>query len=177
MDFKPASKNLILALASGSFALTALAQWQWIDKEGRKVFSDRAPPTDIPAKNILKQPTTPKTLTFSSAPISTVAPSATASAPEVKASTPKISGKDTELEAKKKSAEEETAAKNKAEEERLAKAKEENCKQAQKGLVTLQSGIRMSTLNAKGEREFMDDAARATEAKRLQGISDKDCKK
>ena len=36
--------------------LLAQAQWQWIDKDGRKVFSDRAPPSDIPDKNILKQP-------------------------------------------------------------------------------------------------------------------------
>ncbi|WP_216088085.1 DUF4124 domain-containing protein, partial [Shigella flexneri] len=29
---------------------------QWVDKDGRKVFSDRPPPVDVPAKNILKQP-------------------------------------------------------------------------------------------------------------------------
>ncbi|MFX6884193.1 DUF4124 domain-containing protein, partial [Acinetobacter baumannii] len=34
----------------------AAAQWQWIDKDGRKVFSDRPPPQEIPEKNILKQP-------------------------------------------------------------------------------------------------------------------------
>lgn len=168
MDFKSASKTLILALASGSFALTALAQWQWIDKDGHKVFSDRAPPTDIPAKNILKQPNHSKALT-----ISAIAPSA----PEIKTSAPKISGKDTELEAKKKKADEEAAVKMKADEEKQAKIKEDSCKQAQKGLVTMQSGIRIATLNAKGEREFMDDTARAAETKRLQAVADTDCKK
>ncbi|MBF9265764.1 DUF4124 domain-containing protein, partial [Paracidovorax cattleyae] len=46
---------LVLACAC-SWALGASAQWQWIDKDGRKVFSDRPPPTDVPARNILKQP-------------------------------------------------------------------------------------------------------------------------
>src|SRR6186713_1813524 len=41
MDLKLVSRTLILAVAGGSFALTAFAQWQWIDKDGRKVFSDR----------------------------------------------------------------------------------------------------------------------------------------
>jgi hypothetical protein len=37
-----------------------LAQWQWIDKDGRKVYSDRSPPSDIQEKNILKRPAAPK---------------------------------------------------------------------------------------------------------------------
>jgi len=36
--------------------LLAAAQWQWIDKDGRKVFSDRPPPSDIAPNRILKQP-------------------------------------------------------------------------------------------------------------------------
>ena len=34
----------------------AFAQWQWIGNDGRKVYSDRPPPADIPAQNVLKQP-------------------------------------------------------------------------------------------------------------------------
>ena len=34
----------------------AFAQWQWIGSDGRKVYSDRPPPSDIPAQNVLKQP-------------------------------------------------------------------------------------------------------------------------
>ena len=42
-------KLLLLAVAC-TWALGAAAQWQWIDKDGRKVFSDRprqpkSPPT------------------------------------------------------------------------------------------------------------------------------------
>ena len=51
----PATKILLLAVAC-TWARGAAAQWQWIDKDGRKVFSDRPPPADIQEKNILKQP-------------------------------------------------------------------------------------------------------------------------
>lgn len=175
MDFKSASKNLILALASSSFALTALAQWQWIDKDGRKVFSDRAPATDIPQKNILKQPA--HSAAAQAASDAAATQSQAASAPAGKVSAPKPSGKDAGLEAKKKQAEEQEAAKKKAEEETQAKARAESCERAQKGLATLQSGVRLSTTNAKGEREIMDDAARTVESKRIQGIIQSDCKK
>jgi hypothetical protein len=46
---------LVLGLCCLAWAV-AQAQWQWVDKDGRKVFSDRAPPPDIPARNILRQP-------------------------------------------------------------------------------------------------------------------------
>ena len=174
MDFKSASKTLILALASSSFAITALAQWQWIDKDGRKVFSDRAPSTDIPQRNILKQPAHSAAAQAASAAAAAIP---AASTPAGKASAPKLSGKDAELEAKKKQAEEQEAAKKKAEEETLAKARAENCERTKTGLTTLQSGVKMATTNAKGEREMMDDAARTVETKRLQGIIQSDCKK
>ena len=87
-----------------------------------------------------------------------------------------MSGKDAELEAKRKKAEEEEAAKKKTEEEKVAKAKAENCERARSSLATLQSGMRMSAVNAKGEREVFDDAKRATESKRTQEIIDSNCK-
>ena len=92
------------------------------------------------------------------------------------ASAPKLSGKDAELEAKKKKADEEEAAKKKAEEEKAAKAKAENCERAKTGLATLQLGVRMSAVNAQGEREVFDDAKRASETKRAQEVIDASCK-
>ena len=179
MDFKFATRTLILAVASSSFALTALAQWQWIDKDGHKVFSDRAPSADIPQKNILKQPGAKAPSPSPATDATTAAPASTAmgSVPAGKASAPKLSGKDAQLEARKKLAADEEDAKKKAEEEKLAKAKADNCERAKKGLATVQSGVRISVTNAKGEREFMDDNARTTETKRLQGIADSDCTK
>ena len=148
-------------------ATAALAQWQWVEKDGRKIFSDRPPPADIQEKDILKRP--------AGAPRAAVA-AAAASPPGLKASAPKLSGKDAELEAKKKKADEEEAAKKKAEEDKAAKTRADNCERAKTGLATLQSGVRMSSVNAKGEREIYDDAKRAAETKRAQEVIDASCK-
>lgn len=172
MDIKFPLKSLAVALACGSFALSSLAQWQWVDKDGRKVFSDRAPPADIAPKNILTQPGAKVIV-----PPSTGEAAAPVSPSPVKPAAPRLSGKDAQLEAKKKQAEEEENLKKKAEEENLAKTRADNCERAKKALATVQSGVRISLINPKGEREFMDDAGRATEAKRLQGIADSDCNK
>ncbi len=56
MDFKYTLKTLILAIVGGAFTLTAFAQWQWLDKDGRKVFSDRSPPTEIQEKKYFETP-------------------------------------------------------------------------------------------------------------------------
>ena len=152
--------------------MAASAQWQWMDKDGRKVYSDRAPPPDILEKNIMKRP---GSRIISAAPIDTPA-SALASAPADSASAPKISGVDKELADKKKKAEEAELAKRKAEEERITKAKIENCARAKQAKATFDSGVRVARVNEKGEREVMEDGARAAEVKRIQAIMDADCK-
>jgi type IV secretory pathway VirB10-like protein len=183
MTSKPASKTLALAIGFIVMALTAttaLAQWQWVEKDGRKIFSDRPPPAEIAEKDILKRPAgavrpaaAPLVVTPVTDPAAAAKPAA---APAPKVSAPKLSGKDAELEAKKKKAEEDEAAKKKGEEEKVAKAKAENCERAKTGLATLQSGVRMSSVNSKGEREVFDDAKRASETKRAQEVIDASCK-
>lgn len=173
MELKITPKHLVLVFAGWAFALSAAAQWQWIGKDGRKVFSDRPPPADIQDKDILKQPGG-RGGRASVAPAVTEVPAPAVAA--AKPNVPKISGKDAELEAKKKKLEEEEAAKKKAEEEKVAKGRADNCERAKKGLASFQSGVRISTVNAKGEREFMEEGARAAESKRLQSIVDSDCK-
>lgn len=168
-------KHLLLILAGWTFALSASAQWQWIGKDGRKVFSDRPPPAEIQDKDILKQPG------GKGRPVVPVestegAVAATPSGGKADPNMPKISGKDTELQAKKKKLEEEEAAKKKAEEEKVAKGKADTCERAQKALASLQTGARIAATNAKGEREIMDDNARSAESKRLQSIVEADCK-
>ena len=161
-------------------SMAASAQWQWTDKEGRKVFSDRAPPADILEKNILKRPEVRSTTagrTDAPTPAAVAAPAVTAaaSAPQGAASAPRLSGVDKELLEKKKKAEEAEVAKRKAEEESLLKAKVENCVRAKQSKATLDSGMRIARINEKGEREVLDDAARASEVKRAQSIIDSDC--
>jgi hypothetical protein len=162
-----------VALACGVLPLAATAQWQWVDKDGRKVFSDKSPPPDVPAKSILRQPGQRAPVATSEAP-----PGATSGAPAkaVAANTPKLTGKDSTLEDKRKQALAAEAEKKKAEENETKIAVAENCRRAREAKATLDSGIRLSRVNDKGEREIMDDGARSTEEKRLQSIISRDCK-
>ncbi len=154
----------------------ANAQWAWVDKDGKKVFSDRAPSADVPDKNVFKRPSKNAT-----AHIATASNEANdtgekvAVTAKVAASKP-VAGVDKELADRMKKAELEQAAKKKTEEERIGKIKAENCQRAKLAQKNLDSGVRLSRINAQGEREVMDDAARTVEAKRLQGIAESECK-
>lgn len=171
-------KTLILALAAASFTASAVAQWQWVDKDGRKVFSDRSPPGDIPEKSILKRPagSVARPAPVETAPADAAVQAGVAAAAAPKASAPRLTGRDTELETRKKKAEEDENAKKKADEEKTNKARLDNCARAKTSMATLQSGVRVSSLNANGEREIFDDARRAAETKRIQEIIDTSCK-
>jgi hypothetical protein len=162
-------QSLIFCVAC-ALSLSATAQWQWLDKDGRKVFSDLPPPADIPEKNILRKPN--QRGKSGSLPPEAPAP-ATSSAP-------KAAGADKELMDKKKQAEKQAAdadaAKRKAEEERVARVQADNCARAQQAKAGLDSGVRMARTNEKGEREFYDDAMRAEEAQRLQTLINENCK-
>lgn len=163
--------GLVLIVAS-MMSLGASAQWLWLDKDGRKVFSDRAPPASVPDKNILQKPGQLKART--QADSSTDDTAKTAAAPA--SNTPKLSELDKELAEKKKKAELAEEAKIKAEEEKIKKSKAENCERAKLAKANFDSGVRIARMNKQGEREVMDDAARAAETKRIQGIMDADCK-
>ena len=179
MHNKLTTRTLILAIAACSFTLPALAQWQWIDKDGRKVFSDRAPPADVLKENILKQPGSKAVITAVTigSQESASVPAVRASAPVQSSSAPKLSGKDAELEIRKKQAADLEKTQKQAEAEKVAAAKADNCERVKKGQVSLLSGVRISVTNARGEREFMDDNARLNETRRLQTIADSDCVK
>lgn len=177
--------KLLLVAVACTWAVGAAAQWQWIDKDGRKVFSDRPPPQEIPEKSILKQPggASRAALPAPAAPAAESAPAnasegstAAASAPKPAASSPGA-GKDKALEEKKALAEAAEAAKKKAEEEKLAKAKAENCNRARLARAAFDSGRPITQSNAQGERIFLDEAGRAAEVKRIDGVIASDCKR
>jgi hypothetical protein len=176
-------RPLLLALACALPAL-AVAQWQWLDKDGRKVFSDRGPPADIPANRVLKQPgggqaaavvSTEPAAAGAAAGAASGAGTTTAAAAQASASAPKLSGKDPGLEAKKKQMEAAEAEKKKAEEAKVAAARAENCTRAKASKAHYDSGVRIARTNAKGEREILDDKQREVEVKRLEGIISKEC--
>lgn len=145
--------------------LVGNAQWQWIDNQGKKVYSDQVPPPDIPEKNILRRANTV-----------VLRPSVSgAASPESTASAPKPLGVDKELEQKARKAEEAAKAARAAEDQKLAQAKTDNCARARQGKSAFDSGMRVARINAQGEREIMDDSARATEQSRVQSVIDSNC--
>lgn len=160
-------------------AVAAQAQWQWIEKDGRKVYSDRPPPADVLEKNILKRPGGVKAAqsaaVVGAADPALAAASAASAAAAPAGNVPKLSSVDKELEEKKKKTADAETAKRKAEEERVAKVRADNCSRAKQAKATLDSGVRIARTNAKGEREVMEDPARAEEAKRIQGVITSDC--
>ncbi len=165
-------RTTLLGLALAVPAL-CFGQWQWVDKDGRKVFSDQPPPADVPTRNIVRQPG-PK---GRSVPVEAAAPASAASQPaQPTAAAPKLTGKDKELQEKKKQAEAAEAEKKKAEEDQIAKVRSENCERAKRSKAGFDSGVRIAQTNAKGEREILDDAQRAAEVKRLERIIASECR-
>ncbi|MBS0343795.1 MAG: DUF4124 domain-containing protein [Proteobacteria bacterium] len=160
--------------------LAAQAQWQWIDKSGKPVFSDTAPPPDIPEKNILRRGNMPAPRPNPGVVnLSPGADDKAAGAPQSSAPAPAADAKprvDKDLDEKVKKAEAEEKAKKAAEEQKIAQAKAENCSRARQAKATYDSGIRVARLNAQGEREIVDDNMRAQETRRLQQVIDSDCK-
>jgi len=160
-----------LALATALTVPAALAQWQWIDSSGRKVFSDTAPPQGTPDKNILKRPGQGGSL----APSAPSEPVAASPASPAAPAAPLLPAQDKELEARKKQTEAAEEVKRKAEAERVARLRADNCARATRARNTLDAGTRLAITNAKGENTFMDDQTRASERQRLEQIIRTDC--
>ena len=179
--------SLLLAAALlAALPSPAEAQWRWKDANGRVTVSDRPPPREVPEKDILSRPT-------SAAQRRAVAPaaeaaSAAASGPAGStgalvpasaasaASAGAPSGLQAEVEARRKRAEQEQAARAKAEEEKLAGQRAENCRRARTQVATLESGQRVARVNEKGEREILDDKARADEMRTARAVVASDCR-
>lgn len=147
----------------------AAAQWQWVDGTGRKVFSDTPPPASVPDHQIVKRP---GARNAAQAPAPAGSPDTSVAASPA---APWLPVRDEQLEARKKQAEEAEQAKKKAEEERLAKARADSCDRAKRAKATLNSGLRIATTNAKGEREILDDKALALENQRIDEVLRADC--
>ncbi len=165
---KITTTKTLIAIGLLCFSASSMAQWQWVDRSGRKVFSDQPPPTDIPERSIIKRPG------GVSAPVSMAtgneekaSTSESASAPRLTPEQQKEKEEKAKEEAQRKDEEAKEAAKRKAEEAKNAQAKKENCDRARTALSTLQSGIRIRTVDAKGEHTILDDKARATEEARI----------
>lgn len=156
----------------GLSPLVATAQWQWIDQSGRRVFSDSAPPPEIPAKNILRQPSGSRSVAV---PAQAAASPAPAVAAQAAASAPRISGQDSALQQRVRANAQAEEAKQKEAQQEAARLKAENCQNARRGIATYNSGQRVAIVNDKGEREVLDDAGRERELAKLRSIEQSEC--
>ncbi|MEJ6000120.1 DUF4124 domain-containing protein [Paucibacter soli] len=160
-------RRLIVCLALLALAGTAQAQWKWRDAAGNVQYSDLPPPAGVAEKDILQRPPNQRPRI-----VVTAVGANAASAPAAAAST--AARPDPDVSSRKKLELEQTA--QRAEEERKIKAqKAENCKTAQDQLRLLEDGVRISRKDERGERVYLDDQQRATEAKRARAVIAVDC--
>lgn len=119
--------------------------YQWKDKSGQIVYSDNPPPGNIPSRR-LRRDAVGEISGQEAAPAKSVA--------------------DQELELKKRQQEQGEKQAKAEKDSANAKAKSQNCEMAKNQLAALESGQRIARFNAKGEREYLDDAQRAAEVER-----------
>jgi hypothetical protein len=150
-------------------AAPAFAQWKWKDSRGQIVVSDTPPPREIPERDVLSKP---ELAVRRAAPAAAPASSSASASGDM----PAKAKVDPELEARRKKGEQEQADRQKAEEEKVAAARAENCKRARSHMSTMESGMRLSRTNDKGEREILDDRQRAEEIARTRQIISSDCR-
>lgn len=170
---------LVAALSAALLATPAVAQWKWKDKTGRFQYSDLPPPQGTSDADILARPSGGSSRRpVEASPAALAAAGLAASAPAGPALSPAPAARsgEPELEAKRKIAEQDQQKKVKELEAKVAQAKSENCSRAKSQLLSIDSGMRMSRTNDKGDREILDDAQRAAERKRTQDAISSDCK-
>lgn len=160
----------LAALATVAGAQQSASQWKWRDASGQLHVSDMPPPASVPGSAILERPTDVKRPGRNVPQPST--PPASGAAPAAK---PAGSG-DPELDARRKKADEEKTVQQKAQEQKVAQERSENCARARSQLTALSDGLRIVRTNEKGEREVLDDKARAEEMQRMRSVMASDCK-
>ena len=141
---------LIFALITASTVTlsTAIAEtYQWKDSSGRTVVSDTPPPAHS-RESV-------RTIGGAKANTSAAVAATPADAPKSMA--------EKDLEFRKRQQENAEKADKEAKEKASAAAKRDNCERAKKQVALMESGQRISTTDAKGERRFIEDGERAKE--------------
>ena len=143
------------------------------------IYSDRPPPASVPERAILQRP---PGMARGAVPPSPTGPSLVDPVAGRRAGGAAASSAhtdpDLEARARKEAARkaETQAAQQKAEEAKIAAARADNCLRARSQLKMLDDGVRIARTNAAGEREILDDKARAGEQARMRSIIASDCR-
>lgn len=151
--------KILLLLVISLLASNAYADvYKWVDSTGKVHYGDQPPPSNKTQKLRVETPS------------SATPPAEGAKAPVSK------SLADKEIEFQKRRVEAEEAQKKQEKQASEAKQKQENCVNARANLRNLQNNGRITTYDEKGERVFLDDAARQQATERAQKEVDTWCK-
>ncbi|WP_240754546.1 DUF4124 domain-containing protein [Lampropedia aestuarii] len=169
--FRGVAAGVALMLVAGA----ALAQWQWVDESGKKVYSDRPPPITVPERNILKMPRgasmphagahANRSAAVASGEADADEQPANQDDQDLKARAEAIQ-KQQEAQAQSQSAE--IAQKNAEIDKANAATRKSNCERARGRLAQLEPGKRVMTTDADGNVGFMNEATRAAERQSVQ---------
>lgn len=178
LNFPTMKLARLLALVAAAVLCTsqvAVAQYEWLDHNGRHVYSDQMPPADIPEASILKEP-------GARAPAQAVRSAPDAGQPQAQAveapgtaEPPASTPDDAELEQRKQELDAAEQARVAAQEKEQQAQRADNCQRAQQSRQTLESGMRVARVNEAGERIIMDDAQRAAELQRANAVIASNC--
>lgn len=146
--------GLALLLSAG----LAQAQYSWIDARGTRHFSDRPPPPDTPAHRILKTPGRALPAAQPAAPGQAAAPK----------SPPTLAEREAAYRDRMKQREE--GEKKDAELARRQRDLAERCQSARQVRAQVESGIRITNVDASGERSVATDEERAAQLARANRI-------
>jgi hypothetical protein len=147
-----------VALMAGLHVSVAGAQWAWKDDTGRMVYSNLPPPANVKASRIVRQPT-------AAATPADAEPGKPAAAPPAAGATKTWAERDAEF--RKRQQERADGERKAQDEEQKAAQKAADCQRSRGYLKALEDGVRVTRTDAAGNREFLDDAQRATEAERM----------
>lgn len=183
----PASRTLscFLGCAALLFAATAGAtSWQWRDASGRMVYSDRAPPPDVRASQIVRAPLQPDRSGASAkgaaSAAGTQSGSGDAAVVNASAAAPgsasvRSSWAERELRSRKKAAERQEAEAEQRRQREHEQANQRACTETRNMLRALESGQRLAVPNARGESEPIDDAERSRRIRDTRGDIERNC--
>ena len=168
-----AARIALLALVC-RLPLAASAQWMWLDKGGRKVFSDQPPPAEVAPERILKQPRQ-----RNAAAGRTRRRSPTAAAPAARLQRPACPRPRarTRCWTRRRSRwRPPMRTRRRPRRPRSPRCASENCSRAKSSKANYESGVRLSRLNDKGEHESWTTTSAPRRLKVLSDVIARDCR-
>lgn len=146
MTIPPAlTRALCLLSLAALIATPAVAQYKWVDENGRTVYSDQPPP---PGRALVKQLIPPEPAPPASAPAAGNPASATGARP---------SPAERDKAARQRAEEARKVSERQAEQARRTAELRQACADRQADLRVLDSGARILRVDADGERAFMNE--------------------